>query len=110
MEKAERTLFYFSSDAIGSGNDELGRLLMRNLLKALLDSPPLPERMVFLNSGVRLTTEGSPVLESLKEFENQGVEILSCGTCLDYFSLKDKLMVGKVTNMFDIISSLQTFD
>ena len=108
--KQETLLVYFSSDVIGRGDDELGRLLMRSFIKSLLDTPPLPERMIFLNSGVKLATEGSLVLDALKEFEARGVEILSCGTCLDYFRLKDKLGVGKVTNMFDIISSLQTFD
>jgi selenium metabolism protein YedF len=103
-------LLYCSSDMIGRGDDELGRLLMRNFIKSLLETPPLPDRMVFVNAGVKLVTEGSPVLDTLKEFENRGVEIAACGTCLDYFSLKDKLKVGKVTNMFDIISALQTFD
>lgn len=108
--KQETFLVYFSSEMIGRGDDELGRLLMRSFIKSLFDTPPLPKRMIFLNSGVKLATEGSPVLDALKEFEARGVEIFSCGTCLDYFRLKDKLGVGKVTNMFDIISSLQTFD
>ena len=111
LKQSRRTfLVYFSSDVIGRGDDELGRLLMRSFIKSLLDTPPLPKRMIFLNSGVKLATEGSLVSEALKEFEARGVEILSCGTCLDYFRLKDKLEAGKVTNMFDIISSLQTFD
>jgi selenium metabolism protein YedF len=108
--KQETFLVYFSSETIGRGDDELGRLLMRSFIKSLSDTPPLPKRMLFLNSGVKLATEGSLVLDALKEFEARGVEILSCGTCLDYFRLKDKIGVGKVTNMFDIISSLQTFD
>jgi intracellular sulfur oxidation DsrE/DsrF family protein len=59
--------------------------------------------LLFVNSGVFLTTEGSESLEALKELEKRGVEILSCGTCLDYYHLKEKLMVGKVTNMFEIV-------
>jgi selenium metabolism protein YedF len=108
--KQETFLVYISSEMIGRGDDELGRLLMRSFVKSLFETPPLPKRMIFLNSGVKLATEGSLVLDALKEFEARGVEIFSCGTCLDYFGLKDKLRVGNVTNMFDIISSLQTFD
>lgn len=108
--KQEMFLVYISSEMVGRGDDELGKLLMRSFIKSLFDTPPLPKRIIFLNSGVKLTTEGSLVLDALKEFEARGVEILSCGTCLDYFRLKEKLCVGRVTNMFDIISSLQTFD
>jgi|WetSurMetagenome_2_1015567.scaffolds.fasta_scaffold04895_9 selenium metabolism protein YedF len=108
--KQETFLVYLSSETIGHGDDELGKLLMRSFIQSLFDTPPLPKRMIFLNSGVKLATEGSLVLDALRAFEDKGVEIVSCGTCLDYFRLKDKLRVGKVTNMFDIISSLQSFE
>ncbi len=62
--------------------------------------------MLFVNSGVLLTTEGSEVLEALEELGNQGVEVLSCGVCLDFFHRKEKLRAGAVTNMFTIAESL----
>jgi len=64
--------------------------------------------MIFMNSGVSLTTEGSEVLELLKAMEEKGVELLSCGTCLDYYGLKEKLAVGKVTNMYAIVEAITT--
>ncbi len=108
--KEDATLVYCVSDKIGSGADKLGELLMQSFIKSLLDMPPLPKRMIFLNSGVRLATEGSAVLEALQQLEKQGVEIYSCGTCLDFFGLKERLRVGKATNMFDVITSLRSFD
>lgn len=105
--KQEAFVVYLSSETIGRGDDELGKLLMRSFIQSLRDTPPLPKRIIFLNSGVKLATEGSLVLDALRSFADEGVEILSCGTCLDYFRLKDKLRVGKVTNMFEIISCLQ---
>ncbi|MDD4458114.1 MAG: sulfurtransferase-like selenium metabolism protein YedF [Syntrophotalea acetylenica] len=106
----DATLVYCVSDRIGSGDDKLGELLMQSFIKSLLDMPPLPKRMIFLNSAVRLATEGSAVLETLQHLEKQGVEIFSCGTCLDFFGLKERLRVGKATNMFDVITSLRTFE
>lgn len=90
----------FTRDRIGD-NEELGELLLEGLINTLPDSVNLPEIMIFLNSGVRLTTTGSHVLESLRMLESRGVEIRSCGTCLDYYGLKDKLCVGIITNMFE---------
>lgn len=103
-------LVYCPSDKLGRGDDQLGELLMQSFIKSLLDTPPLPKRMIFLNSGVRLATEGSAVLDTLRDYEKQGVEIFSCGTCLDFFGLKEQLGVGKATNMFDVITSLRSFD
>jgi selenium metabolism protein YedF len=102
----EKIVVYISRQEMGTGNDELGMILMRAFLKTLQEFQPPPWRMVFLNSGVKLTTTGSPVLGVLAELENAGVEILSCGTCLDYFQLKTELKAGKVTNMYEIIASL----
>jgi len=83
---------------------------MRSFMKTLLDLKPIPSRLIFINSGVRLTTEGSEVLESLKALSEKGVEILSCGTCLDFYHLKEMLKVGVVSNMFDIAQSLMEAD
>jgi selenium metabolism protein YedF len=79
---------------------------MRSFLQTLEQSEVHPQRIILINSGVKLACEGSEVLEDLQEFAARGVEILSCGTCLDYFGIKKKLMVGKVSNMYEIINSL----
>jgi selenium metabolism protein YedF len=95
-----------AADRLGEGPEELGRLLMKNFIITLLDLAEPPDRMIFLNTGVMLTTTGSEVLEALEKLGNRGVEILSCGVCLDYFNRKDQLIAGKVTNMFTIAESV----
>lgn len=105
-EKPGDTVLLIASDRLGDGPEELGRLLMRNFIITLLDVAETPDRMLFLNTGVLLTTEGSEVLEALEGLGNRGVEILSCGVCLDFFHRKDKLRAGAVTNMFTIAESL----
>ncbi|MDD4802957.1 MAG: sulfurtransferase-like selenium metabolism protein YedF [Syntrophomonas sp.] len=89
------------SQFFGEGSDELGAVLMKSFLYTLTESVSRISHLIFMNSGVYLCSEGSPVLDYLREFERQGVQILSCGTCLDYFSLKEKLQVGEVTNMYN---------
>ena len=96
----------FASDRIGDGPEELGRVLARSFVKTLHEQGPLPWRMVFLNAGVAHTTEGSPVAEDLRAMETAGAEILSCGTCLDYFHTKEKLLVGRVSNMREIVETI----
>ncbi len=95
-----------SSDRLGEGAEELGRLLMKNFIITLLDLDRTPDRMLFVNTGVFLTTEGSEVIEALEKLANRGVEILSCGVCLDFYHRRDKLRAGSVTNMFTIAESL----
>jgi selenium metabolism protein YedF len=93
-------------NTMGTGNDELGAVLIKGFIYALteLDSPP--ETLLFFNSGVRLSTEGSNVIGDLKTLESKGTIIASCGTCLDFYQLKDKLAVGSVTNMYAIASAM----
>ncbi len=105
-----KAVVYVNSDLMGTGEEELGRILMRAFLKTLKEVRPNPEKLIFVNSGVKLTTEGSDVIESIKELEAMNITVLSCGTCLDYYRLKDKLKVGVVSNMFDIASSLLEAD
>lgn len=93
-------------DTLGEGSDELGDVLIRGYFYTLTEVKPYPKAILFLNSGVRLTVESSPVLEHVRTLESKGVEILSCGTCLDYFDLKDKLGVGGVTNMYTIVEMM----
>ena len=91
---------------MGRGNDELGKVLMKGFLFAVTQLEKLPKTMLFYNGGATLTTEGSDSLEDLKSLEAQGVEIKTCGTCLNYYGLTDKLQVGEVTNMYDIVETL----
>ncbi len=87
------------TDTIGSGDAELGRVLMRNFLYSLARASTPPKRVMFANEGVRLACEGSECLDDLGLALKAGVEVLSCGTCLDYLHLKDKLAVGAVGGM-----------
>ncbi|MBC7254816.1 MAG: sulfurtransferase-like selenium metabolism protein YedF [Chloroflexi bacterium] len=95
-----------SSDRMGRGEDDLGAILMRSFLYALGEVEPVPQTMIFFNTGVKLTTEGSPVLEELAALQARGVEILVCGTCLDYFGLKERVQVGTISNMYTIAETL----
>ena len=106
--KTGPTVMLVTSDRLGDGPENLGRLLMKNFIITLLDLEELPDRMLFLNSGIFLTTEGSEVLEALEGLGNKGVEVMSCGVCLDYFNRKEQLRAGVVTNMFTIAESLVT--
>ena len=95
-----------SSSVMGNGDDELGKILMKGFIYALSQLDTLPETILFYNGGVFLTTEGSDSLEDLKSMEAQGVKILSCGTCLNYYGLTEKLQVGSVTNMYVIAEKM----
>jgi len=102
------TVVCITTDVFGKGSDELGAILMKAFLNTLWDSQPRPDKVIFINGGVFLTTEGSDVLESLALLDREGVEILSCGTCLAFFGIKEKLRVGKVSNMHEIVTALMT--
>src|SRR5512133_826242 len=101
-------ILLITSDRLGDGPEELGRLLIKNFIHTLLETSELPSRMLFLNTGVFLTCEKSDVLEALEKLHGMGVEIFSCGVCLDYFKLKDKLRAGTTTNMLVTVESLLT--
>jgi selenium metabolism protein YedF len=105
-EKGGETVMLIGSDRLGDGPEELGSLLMKNFINTLVEVSEAPDRMIFVNSGVLLTAEGSEVLEALAELGNRGVEISSCGICLDFFKLKEKLKAGVVTNMFTVAENL----
>ncbi len=93
-------------DTMGRGDDELGSILIRGFFHVLGQTEPKPATIIFLNSGVKLVVEGSPVLEDLRALCDQGIEILACGTCLGHFGLKDKIAVGEVSNMYTIAETL----
>lgn len=101
------TVAAVGSDRMGDGSDELGHILMKSFIFAVTQLDVLPDKMLFYNGGAKLTIEGSESLDDLKVLEEQGVEIMTCGTCLDYYGIKDKLAVGSVTNMYSIVETLQ---
>ena len=96
-----------SSDAMGTGDDELGRNLMKAFVYAVTQQDELPRTMLFYNGGAHLTCEGSPCLDDLRSLAGQGVEIMTCGTCLNHYGIADKLAVGEVTNMYVICQRLE---
>ena len=100
------TVVVIASDKMGEGAEELGKTLLKAFIFSLTQQDKLPKTILFYNGGAKLTCEESPTLEDLKSLEAQGVEILTCGTCLDYYHLKDKLVVGGVTNMYSIVESM----
>lgn len=101
-------ILLITSDRLGDGPEELGRLLMKNFIHTLLEACETPSRILFLNSGVFLTCENSDVQEALEKLQGMGVEIFSCGVCLDFFKLKDKLRAGTTTNMLVTVETLLT--
>ncbi len=106
----KRTMIMVTTDRIGFGDDELGLKLMVNFLKTVKEMGSDLWRLVFVNNGVKLTVEGSEVLEALRELEANQVHLMVCGTCLDHFSLLDKKQVGTTTNMLDIVMAMQFAD
>ena len=106
QESLSDTCIFINSDKIGNGNDELGHVLMKGYIYTLTESKPYPKSILFVNSAIKLTTENEATVENLKLLQDAGVEILSCGTCLDYYGLKDSLKVGTVTNMYTIVETM----
>ena len=102
----EGPVILVSSDKLGTGDDKLGSILMKSYMFALSEADVIPKTLLFLNSGVKLTTEGTDVLESLKKLQEKGTNIMSCGTCLDFYNLKDKVVIGTVTNMYTIVDAM----
>lgn len=110
MCEEENMVIVISSDRMGSGNDDLGKVLIKGFIFAITQLDKMPKTMLFYNGGATLTAEGSDSLEDLKKLEEQGVEILTCGTCLNYYGLSDKLQVGSVTNMYAIVEKMAGAD
>lgn len=92
-----------TSDKLGVGEDELGKLLIKTYTYTLNETKPYPKAVIFMNSGVKLVAEGSEALENIQKLNEKNVEIISCGTCLDYYNIKDKLQVGIIGNMYTIV-------
>jgi len=103
-----KVVYFINQDVLGQGSMDLGAVLMKSFFYTLTEMEDYPRSILFVNSGVYLTVEGSPVLELIKKLAARGVTILSCGTCLDYYKIKEKLAVGSVTNMYTIVGEMNS--
>ncbi len=92
----------FDTEFMGRGNDELGHILMKGYIYALAHQDKVPQTVLFYNGGAKLTIEGSESLDDIRELESRGTRVLTCGTCLDYYGIREKLAVGGVTNLYEI--------
>lgn len=105
-EKEETFTIVIGSDKLGNGDDELGTALIKSYLFALSEAEVIPTNLVFLNAGVKLVVEGALTLDSLKRLVERGVNVQSCGLCLDFYGLKENLAVGEISNMYAIIEMM----
>ena len=96
------------SEFLGDGNDELGKVLMKGFLYTVTETKPYPEKVVLLNSAIKLSTINEETVVHLKKLEEAGTKIYSCGTCLNYYDLADQLKVGVIGNMYDVVDSLMS--
>lgn len=94
------------SEFMGDGDNELGKVLIKGFIYALSQQDELPQTMLFYNGGAKITSEGSESIEDLKALEEKGVKIFTCGTCLNYYGLTEKLCVGEATNMYEITKKM----
>jgi selenium metabolism protein YedF len=104
--KLSEIVILVGKNTFGEGDETLGEVLIKGYFYTLTEMEPYPKSILFVNSGVHLTVEGSPVLEYLRVLESNGVEILSCGTCLDYYQIKEKLAAGGIGNMYAIVETM----
>lgn len=105
-----KLVYVISSDSMGRGDDELGWALLQTYIQTIQDVRPLPEKILLYNGGVKLVAAASGALEALKRLQAQGVEILACGTCLDFYKLKSAMQVGQISNMYDIMNAMAGAD
>lgn len=104
--KLKQTVVVIDSDKMGDGEEEFSKTLLKGFIYALSSQDIPPAKIIFYNTGVRMTTEGSASIEDLKVLLNAGAKIYSCGACLNNYGLSEKLQVGEVTNMYDIVGHL----
>ena len=104
--EVEEVVVLIKSSKFGEGEEKLGNILMKSFLVSLLETDKKIKSLMFMNSGVFLTTKNEEILEVLKEFDKKGVTIFSCGTCLDFYSLKEELKIGEITNMYSTVDTL----
>jgi selenium metabolism protein YedF len=101
-----RTVVLAADAGLGRSDSALGRILMKSFVAIAADLPAPPDEVILMQAGVRLVCEGSDCLDGLRQLEERGVRILACGTCLDYFGLMDKVRVGTISNMAEIVEAL----
>jgi selenium metabolism protein YedF len=101
-------VYVVSAASMGRGSDELGWALLQTYIQTIKDIDPLPVKILFYNEGVRLVAEESGALDALRALQEKGVEILACGTCLDFFKLTSAIKVGHISNMYDIMSAVNS--
>ncbi len=105
-----RNVVVINGETMGRGSGDLGRTLMAAFLRKLAASPDRPERLIFYNSAVKLLAEGSPVLDVIEHLENSGVDLVACGTCVEFFDLKQKMKAGRIGSMEGILADLMKAD
>ncbi|WP_373897221.1 sulfurtransferase-like selenium metabolism protein YedF [Haloimpatiens sp. FM7315] len=108
--EAKKFTIAIMNNKLGHGDDELSSVLIKSYMFALSEAGVIPTDLIFVNSGVKLTVEDSEVLDSLKKLQEKGVKIQVCGTCLDFYNLKDKLAIGEISNMYSIVETMNTSD
>lgn len=106
----KNTVVAISAAVMGAGDDDLGTVLMKAFIYAISQQETLPKTILFYNGGAKLTCEDSPTLEDIKSLEAQGVEVLTCGTCLNHYGLSEKLKIGGVSNMYEIAEKMTQAD
>ncbi|MGE4558941.1 MAG: sulfurtransferase-like selenium metabolism protein YedF [Desulfobulbus sp.] len=110
LPSSPKMIYVISSDSMGRGSDQLGWALLQTFVQTIKDVQPLPSKIVLYNAGVKLVTTESGALEALRQLQARGVEILACGTCLDFFQLKSAIQVGQISNMHEIMSTMAEAD
>ena len=101
------TIIFIASDQMGNGDEKLGQILMKNFIFTLIETDNTPDAIYFVNNGVKLTVGGSDVIEALEKLANHGVDIASCGLCLEFFRVKEALAVGRISNMLELVNALE---
>jgi selenium metabolism protein YedF len=110
LPEKKKIMVMIATDRLGFGDDELGKKLLLSFIRTLKEMGDELWRLVLVNNGVKLTTEGSEILEVLESYTKEGLAVLVCGTCLNHFNLLDKKRVGETTNMLDIVTAMQLAD
>jgi selenium metabolism protein YedF len=108
-QASDNFIIIFGKDRLGEGSDDLGNMLIGGMLTTLVETERIPDKIIFLNSGINLALDDSSVLPLLKKLEINGCELMTCGTCLDYFEKTEYLGVGRVSNMLEILDALVSY-
>ena len=106
MSDGRHTLYVISSEFFGRGDDDLGRQLMGKFVLQLSQQTPRPEAIVFYNAGVKLLAAQSACLEGFRALEHEGADLVACGTCVDFFKLRDQIVLGHISDMRDIVARM----